>query len=107
MARFFGKVGFGHTVETSPGVHEMVITERDYYGNVLSNSVKSDDGSSILPNLTIGNSFSIVADAYANENFWAIQYITWSGVRWSVVDVKVLPPRLIIRPGEVYNGPTP
>jgi hypothetical protein len=45
-----------------------------------------------------------VADAYANEHYFAIRYVEWAGVRWTVQDVEVQHPRLILRLGEVYNG---
>lgn len=107
MAKFFGEVGYGHTVEVEPGIHEYVVTSRNYYGDTLTNSVKSDNDSQVISNRTIGNSFSILADAYAVENFFAMLYVEWMGVRWTITDVKVQHPRLILRPGEVYNGPTP
>jgi hypothetical protein len=32
---------------------------------------------------------SIVADAYANDHFFAIRYVEWAGVLWTVTDVEV------------------
>lgn len=107
MARYYGKIGYGHTVETEPGVTDYVITEQVAIGDTLTNSVKSDDDSRVISNLTLGNSFSIVGNEYAVANAYAIKYVEWTGVLWTVTDVKVLAPRLILRPGEVYNGPTP
>ena len=43
MARFFGSIGYGHAIETSPGVFEDKITEREYYGDV-NRSQKQYDG---------------------------------------------------------------
>jgi hypothetical protein len=48
-----------------------------------------------------------MADAYANEHFFAIRYVEWAGVLWTVSMVEVQSPRLLLRLGEVYNGPTP
>ncbi|MCA1806977.1 MAG: hypothetical protein LC687_03870, partial [Actinobacteria bacterium] len=56
--------------------------------------------------LSVGNSISIVADAYANEHFFAIRYIRWAGTLWTVQNVDVESPRLVLRLGGVYNGPT-
>jgi len=107
MARFSGKVGYGHTVETDPGVHEDVITEYSYFGDVVRNSLKFREGESVNNDLSVSNSISIVADAFARENFFAIRYVQWAGALWAVSEVEVQSPRLLLRLGGVYNGPTP
>jgi len=107
MAKFFGVVGYGHTVESAPGVHTDVITEYPYYGDVVRNSRKSDQCENLNNDLSVGNSISIVADAYARDNFFAIRYVEWAGVLWTVPEVEVQSPRLLLRVGEVYNGPRP
>lgn len=106
MAKFFGKIGFSHNVEISRGVHDVVITEKDYKGDLIRPSVKTGSGDQVNSDLTIGNSVSILMDAYITENFFAIKYVTWMGVRWSAKKVDVVHPRLTIALGEVYNGPT-
>jgi hypothetical protein len=105
MNRFYGKVGYGVTVETAPGVWEDVITEFPYYGDVIRNSLKFKEGQSVNNDLTVGNSISVVADAYANEHFFAIRYVVWRGTYWAVDEVEVQSPRLLLRLGGVYNGP--
>lgn len=107
MARFHGKVGYGSTVETTPGVHVETIVERDYYGDILRNSRQLRQGEQVNPDITVGHSISIVADAYARGHYFAIRYVEWAGARWVVSEVEVQHPRLILRLGEVYNGPTP
>lgn len=106
MAKFFGKIGYGETQETVPGVWEDVIVEFDYYGDVVRNTRKLEPGEGLNNDLSVGNSISIVSDAYANEHFFAIRYIQWAGVLWTVSDVEVQSPRLLLRLGGVYNGPT-
>jgi hypothetical protein len=106
MAKFHGRVGFGAQAETAPGVWTEQITEYSYYGDVLQNSRGLREGEQVNPDLTVGNSISIVADAYAREHFFAIRYVEWAGVFWVVSNVDVQPPRLILRLGEVYDGPT-
>lgn len=106
MAKFHGKIGYAQTAETAPGVYEETITERDYYGDVVQNRRLLRGGDQVNPDITLGNSISIVADAYAREHFFAIRYAEWAGVRWTVQDVEVQSPRLILRLGEVYNGLT-
>lgn len=106
MAKFYGAIGYGVTEETAPGVWKDLITERSYYGDVVRNTRKLQEGENLNNDLTVNNSISIVADAYANEHFFAIRYISWAGTLWTVSDVEVQSPRLLLRLGGVYNGPT-
>lgn len=104
--KFYGAIGYGHSVEISPGVWQDVITVKNYYGDVVRNTRKLQEGEDINSDISVQNSISIVADAYANENFFAMRYISWSGTLWVVRDVEVQRPRLLLRLGGVYNGPT-
>ena|ERR1700752_4766956 len=106
MAKFHGKIGYAQTTETAPGVHEETITERLYYGDIVQNRRSLHVGDKINPDISLGNSISIVADAYAREHFSAIRYVEWAGSLWTVSDVEVQAPRLILSLGEVYNGHT-
>lgn len=106
MARFYGRIGYGFSEETVPGVWEDVIVEHSYYGDVIRNARKSAQGEEINNDLSVQNSISIVADAYANDHFFAIKYVEWAGTLWAVSRVEVQSPRLILTLGEVYNGPT-
>src|SRR5919112_4363172 len=99
MTRFYGPVGYGEQVEKAPGIYEDVITERIYIGDVERNTRNLKDGQSVNDDLSVNNSISIVADAYANEHFYAIRYVKWSGVLWKVTEVTVQSPRLIFRLG--------
>ena len=104
MAKFYGDIGFGESVETAPGVWEDVVTTRKYHGDVLRNTRKLQDGENLNNDLSVNNSISIVADAYASENFFAMRYISWAGTLWIVSDVEVQRPRLLLRLGGVYHG---
>ena len=105
MAKFMGAVGYNHgTVEQKPGVFVESIVEKQYYGDILRTSRQLRDGESVNNDLTVGNSISIVADAYANEHFHAIRFVDWAGALWEVTDVTVQAPRLLLRLGGVYNG---
>ncbi len=79
MAEFYGVIGYGETVETAPGVWQDNIIEYNYYGDVVRNARKLQEGEQLNNDLSVGNSISIVADAYANEHFFAIRYIKWAG----------------------------
>jgi hypothetical protein len=107
MTRFFGRIGYGESVETAPGVWEDQIVEYSYYGDVIRNARNLREGENLNFDLNVQNSISIVADAYANEHFFAIRYVEWAGVLWTVSSVEVQSPRLLLRLGEVYNGHTP
>lgn len=107
--RFSGKVGYGESQEvpTGSGVWKDVIIEYPYYGDVVRNSRKLDNGEGLNDNISVGNSISIVADEYANQHFFAIRYVIWQGQPWTVTNVLVQRPRLILSLGEVYNGERP
>jgi hypothetical protein len=103
--RFYGKIGYGQTVEASPGVWKDVITEFSYFGDVIRNSRRMDNGAKVNDDLSVSNSISIVADPYANDNFFAMRYVEWAGALWVVSNVEVQSPRLVLTLGGVYNGP--
>jgi len=105
MARFFGPIGYSEgTKETTPGVWENSISERNYYGDVIRDIRRVEGGEGLNDNLSINNSFSIVADAYANENLFAMLWIKWMGTKWKITGVEVQSPRLILTIGGVFNG---
>lgn len=107
MARFCGLVAFGTTVETVPGVWQDVIIERKYYGDVLRDTRRMDFTDKVNANIQSSNSFSILADPYAHENFMNIRYVKWMNSNWMVQTVEVKRPRLILHIGGIYNGETP
>lgn len=107
MARFYGRVGYGETEENEPGVWVDQIVEYSYYGDVIRNARSLREGENLNPNLSVQNSISIVADAYANEHFHAIRYVEWAGALWTVTNVEVQSPRLLLTLGEVWHGQTP
>jgi hypothetical protein len=108
MAKFHGVIGYGESVEKSPGKWVDDIVEYSYYGDVIRNARYLKEGEQGVNNdISVGNSISIVADAYANEHFFAIRYVEWAGALWTVNMVEVQSPRLLLRLGGVYNGPTP
>lgn len=106
--RFYGAVGFAaQQAELAPGVWDDVVEEKTYFGDVVRNTRRLEDGEGVNDDLTVNNSISIVADPYASEHFFAMRYVRWAGTLWKITDVEVRSPRLILRLGGVYNGPTP
>jgi|SRR3954467_6668370 hypothetical protein len=106
--RFYGEVGYGESVETAPGVWEEDMTEVPYFGDVLRNTRRLEsDGDSVIDDILVNNSISIVADDKAIKSFFNIKYVNWMGTSWTVSSVEVRGPRLILSLGKVYNGPKP
>lgn len=103
MAKFYGAIGYVEFVDKGLGVWEEVTTERKYTGDILRNTRRWENGQTLNDNLNINNQFSIVADAYAYEHFFAMRYISWMGTLWKVTNVEVQRPRLILTIGGVYN----
>lgn len=103
--KFYGPIGFTETVETSPGVWKEVLVPHNYYGDVVRNSRRYESSSDKLnDNLNITNQFSIVADAYAYQNFHKMRYVEWMGAKWKITSVDATNrPRLILEVGGVYN----
>jgi hypothetical protein len=103
--RFHGKVGYGESVEAAPGVFTDQITEFSYFGDVIRDSRSASQGETVNPDISVGNQISIVADEQAREHFFAIRYVEWQGVLWTVPTVEIQHPRLLLSLGEVYHGP--
>lgn len=103
MAKFYGNIGFTTTVETEPGIWEETIVEYPYYGDLVRNISKSQSSDSVINNINVSNSISIIADPYANNNFQHMRYVEFMGAKWNITDVEVQYPRLILTVGGVYN----
>lgn len=105
MAKFYGAIGYVTTVETRPGVWEEQVTERNYSGDLLQNRHMVQNADQLNDNINIANEISIVADPYANGNFYAMHYVVFMGAKWKITNVRVAYPRLILTIGGVYNAP--
>lgn len=106
MAKFHGNVGYVRTEETSASVYEEVWTVKSHSGDLLENRSKIQDDAAVNPGLRIMNKISIIATPYAREHFHEIRWVEFQGHKWSVSDVTVNYPRLILNLGGLYNGPT-
>ena len=106
MARYSGVIGYAEQGEFIDGVWEnQSIVEKHYYGDVNRINRRLQNESNVLPNLSVGNTISVVADAYAYQHFHNIIYVEWQGTKWVVTSVDVERPRLTLSLGGVYNGP--
>lgn len=102
MARWFGAIGFAEMMETSPGVNEEIITERQYYGEVLRNSFRTQGADQLNDNINVSNEISIVSDLFAETHFHSIAYVEFMGAKWKVSNVDVARPRLKLTLGGLY-----
>ncbi len=101
MAKFYGSIGYGITVETKPGVWKPKVVERPYYGELVRNTRRLQSSDQLNDNINVANEISIVADPFATENIYAMRYITFKGAKWKVTNVEVQYPRLILTIGGV------
>lgn len=109
MARFHGEVGFLRTVEEDPinhpGVWVEKLTPKKYYGDVLSNSRRWNQNGTLNDTLVINNRISIVADGFMRSNLGAMKYVKWQGIPWSITNVEIQYPRVILTIGGEYHEP--
>lgn len=104
MAKWYGKIGYVKTAETTPGKWEEVATEVYYAGDVITNpTITLENGEGINNNINVTNQISVIADPYAFENLNFMKYIEFYGVLWNIKSVSVAErPRLLISLGGEY-----
>lgn len=103
MAKFYGPVGFGLAqIESAPDVWEERPIERNYYGDIVKNNRRFEASGTVNTNVTTSNQISIVADPYAFDNCFSIKYVKYKGVLWSVTNVEIDAPRIILTLGGRY-----
>lgn len=104
MTKWYGRIGFGATVETRKGIWEPVIEERHYYGDIqqYKKHLQSQNNST-NDDLTIDVQISVMADNYLTSNCSTIRYVEFMGALWKVTSITPELPRLILTLGGVYN----
>jgi hypothetical protein len=107
LAKFFGEIGFATQVETSPGIWEDQIIEKQYYGDVFRESRRFSTTDQVLDKINLSNQISILADGYVVDNIQNLRYVRWLGGLWKISYVELKFPRLVLEMTGVYNGPTP
>jgi len=103
MAKFYGKIGFVVTEETSPSVYIEKQTEKKCYGEVISDSFRWQQGDKINNDLVINNAISIIADTFVHENIGAMRWVEYMGIKWKIDSIKINFPRLELNLGGQYN----
>ena len=106
MSRFYGKIGYVTSNESESGVWNNIPEEREYYGEITNISKRWQTNENLNDDIRLEQNVSIVADAYAWENYFKIRYVIIDGVAWRVTNVTVSRPRLILYIGGIYNGQT-
>lgn len=104
MNRFYGKIGYGGTVETSPGVWRDSIIETNYYGEQVKTISKWNTSGYANDNREYSTQISILTDENAYNNWYNIKYIEYQGALWEVTSVEPLRPRLLLTIGGIWNG---
>lgn len=105
MAKFYDAIGYAETKETAPGVWREETVEYFYKGDVTRNTKRYENGEGVNDNLAVNVNISIVADTYAEKNWFNIRYVRWNGAKWKVREVDATQrPRLILTLGGIYNG---
>ena len=104
MAKFYGDVGFIATTEIRPGVWKPQEVVKPYTGDLPRNTSMFQTSGGINDNKNINAEISIVADAYAIQNFANIRYVEFMGAKWKVNSAAPSLPRIILSIGGVWNG---
>lgn len=105
MPRARVTVGYVETQEKAPGVFVEVVTEHNYYADIIRNARRLQSTETLNDDVLVNNSIEIMAaDDYAMQNFFDIRYVKWNGANWKVSNVEVRRPRLVLTLGGVYNG---
>lgn len=105
MARFHGPVGFGifeDDQETGKASERM--TERKYYGRILSHIRNWVETEGLNNDLKLQNRIAIVANDYAFAHLSALRYVKWKGAAWTITGVEIKGPEIILTIGGIWNG---
>lgn len=104
MAKWCGLIGFSGTSESEPGIWvNDDITERRYYGDVMSNRWRHQTSWKVIDDIEQTSTISIVADPYAYQHCSDILYATVMGIKWKIESVEPQYPRLLLTIGGVYK----
>ncbi len=104
--RWAGKVGYSAHTEVKPGIWEDVITEVDAFGELTEQNESINGEDAVLPQYRVTTSVSIITDGQRVPQA-GIRYFTMRGKRWQLSTMVRQPPRIVLYPGEEYNGPLP
>ena len=104
MSRWYGKIGFSIQEETSPGIWNEVVEEKNYYGDLTNRSRRWQQGQDLIDDVTITNELTITTDPYIIENLTNIKYVVIMGIKWKISNITLSAPRLTLSLGGIYNA---
>lgn len=100
--KYYGKVYYAE-YNKADGIVTESLRPLECYGDVVRNRKKWEQGIGVNDDIDISNEFSLMLKPELLENFMSLKYIEWKGVRWKISAVELVPPRLTIQVGGVYN----
>ena len=104
MAKFLGMIGYSsEQLETSPGVFEDVIEEREHKGELIRATLTSRPSSKVNEDIVLSHKLTLIADAELEAMFPRMLYVNIKGHNWAVKSVEFQRPRIVINIGGVYN----
>lgn len=107
MAKYYGQVGFETDYEEyAPGKWRGGLITVPYSGEVIRNRRKTQNAGNVTPDLNVSIEISIVADPFANDNYFNIKFVEYNGARWCVTEVDPQFPRLNLILGGLYHENT-
>ena len=104
MSKWYGVIGYEIYQDDGTGVSRPETIERNYYGDLTRLARRIQDADRINSDVVLNNELSIIADAFALEHFDSIRYAGFMNAKWSVSNVTVEHPRLILHFGGAYHG---
>ena len=104
MSRWYGKIGFSVQEETSPGIWNEVVEEKNYYGDLSKRSRRWQQGQDLIDDITITNELTITTDPYIIENLTNIKYVVIMDIKWKITNITLSAPRLTLTLGGIYNA---
>ena len=102
MAKYYGAIGYNESIEKRPGVWVEEVIPHNYSGDLIRDTRRLQNSGQVNDSITVSNIVSIVADPYAEENYYNIRYAVLRGVKWKVTNVEVIYPRLLLTLGGLY-----
>ena len=103
MPKCSGLIGYALVVETQPGVWSEIITDKPYYGDVVTDNRKFNNQNQINDDMNINNNISVISNSFMLDNLAVMKYITFLKSKWKIVSVEIKPPRIIINIGGLYH----
>ena len=103
MAKYAGLVGYVTDEETDPGVWSANTTVRQMQGDVLRTASVAQGTDKVNKNIVLQHRISVVGDAYAFENFYAIRWLEFMGKKWEVTYAETARPRIILTLGGIWH----